>query len=56
MGDFVDKLKLAEKAREDIYFEKLNRELIDALHRRAEQKKTGTDSAAAPTTAKDKRR
>jgi hypothetical protein len=27
MSDFVTQLKLAEKAREDIYFEKLNNEL-----------------------------
>ena len=46
MSDFVSKLKLAEKAMEDIYFEKVNHELIAALHRRAEQEKAGTDSAA----------
>jgi hypothetical protein len=35
MGDFVDTMKLVEKAREDIYFAKINRELIEELHRRA---------------------
>jgi hypothetical protein len=32
MGDFIDKLRLAEKAAEDIYFAKVNRELIESLH------------------------
>mgnify|MGYP000270061839 CR=1 FL=1 len=34
MTGFVEQLRLAEKAAEDIYFAKLNRELIEALHRR----------------------
>ena len=34
MSDFIDKLNLAEKAAEDIYFAKINRELIEALHKR----------------------
>ena len=34
MGDFIDKLRLAEKAAEDIYFAKVNRELIESLHKR----------------------
>jgi len=34
MGDFIETLKLAEKAQEDIYFAKIDRELIEALHRR----------------------
>ena len=34
MSDFIDKLKLAEQAAEDIYFAKVNRELIEALHRK----------------------
>lgn len=55
MSDFVTQLKLAEKAREDIYFEKVNSALIEALHRRAEQKKAGTDAAAGSIAAKDKR-
>jgi hypothetical protein len=48
MSDFVDKLKLAEKAAEDIYFAKVNRELIDALHKRmqAEEKAGETDKPA----------
>jgi hypothetical protein len=54
MSDFVTQLKLAEKAREDIYFEKLNNELIEALHRRAKQEKAATESAASAGTAPDK--
>ena len=48
MSDFVDKLKLAEKAAEDIYFAKVNRELIDALHKRmqVEEKAGETDKPA----------
>ena len=34
MGDFIDKLRLAEKAAEDIYFAKVNRELIESFHKR----------------------
>jgi hypothetical protein len=33
MKGFVEQLRLAEKAAEDIYFQKVNRELIEALHR-----------------------
>lgn len=36
MADFVETMRLAEKAQEDIYFAKLDRELIDELHRQAE--------------------
>jgi len=34
MSDFIEKLNLAEKAAEDIYFAKVNRELIEAMHKR----------------------
>ena len=37
MSDFIEKLNLAEKAAEDIYFAKINRELIEALHKRMEE-------------------
>jgi hypothetical protein len=33
MTDFVEQLRLAEKAAEDIYFAKVNRELVEALHK-----------------------
>jgi hypothetical protein len=39
MSDFIEQLKLAEKAAEDIYFAKVNRELIEALHKRAQKDK-----------------
>jgi len=32
MTNFVDQLRLAERAKEDIYFARLDRELINALH------------------------
>jgi hypothetical protein len=34
MNGFVEQLRLAEKAAEDIYFAKVNRELIEYLHKR----------------------
>jgi hypothetical protein len=34
MSDFVEQLRLAEKAAEDIYFEKVSRHLIESLHKR----------------------
>ena len=34
MSDFVEQLRLAEKAAEDIYFSKVDQELIEALHER----------------------
>jgi hypothetical protein len=39
MGDFVEQLRLAEKAAEDIYFAKVSRELIERLHRRMQEEK-----------------
>ena len=33
MNYFIEQLKLAEKAAEDIYFAKINFELIEALHK-----------------------
>jgi hypothetical protein len=34
MRGLVEQLRLAEKAAEDIYFAKVNRELIESLHQR----------------------
>ena len=34
MSGFVEQLALAEKAAENIYFAKVNRELIESLHKR----------------------
>jgi hypothetical protein len=33
INNFVEQLRLAEKAAEDIYFANVNRELIEALHK-----------------------
>lgn len=35
MTDLVEQLKLAEKAQEDIYFARINRRLIEALHKQS---------------------
>ncbi len=35
MSNFVEQLKLAERAQEDVYFARIDRELIDALHEKA---------------------
>ena len=39
MSGFVKQLRLAEKAAEDIYFAKVNRELIESLHKRMQAEK-----------------
>ena len=39
MRGFVEQLRLAEKAAEDIYFAKINRELIESLHKRMQAEK-----------------
>ena len=39
MSGFVEQLRLAEKAAEDIYFAKLNHELIESLHKRMQVEK-----------------
>ena len=39
MNNFVEQLRLAEKATEDIYFAKIDRELIESLHRRLQAEK-----------------
>jgi tRNA A58 N-methylase Trm61 len=52
MSDFVEQLRLAEKAAEDIYFAKINRELIESLHRRMQAEKDAcrpSDQAGACT-------
>lgn len=56
MSDFVEQLKLAEKAAEDIYFAKINRELIEALHQRMQAEKEASqtsDQAGAAARAED---
>jgi hypothetical protein len=39
MSNFVEQIRLAEKAAEDIYFAKVNRELIESLHKRMQAEK-----------------
>jgi hypothetical protein len=39
MSDFVEKLRLAEKAAEDIYIAKVDRELIESLHKWMQEEK-----------------
>lgn len=42
MSDFVEQLRLAEKAAEDIYFAKVSRELIESLHKQMQAEKEST--------------
>ena len=39
MSNFIRQLQLAERAAEDIYFAKVNRELIESLHKRIQAEK-----------------
>jgi hypothetical protein len=48
-GGFVEQLRLAEKAAEDIYFAKVDRELIDTLHKRMQAEKNFYQSSDSPT-------
>ena len=45
MSGFVEQLRLAEKAAEDIYFAKVNRELIESLHQRMQAEKDSVQPA-----------
>ena len=38
MSVFIEQLRLAEKAAENIYFAKLDRELIESLHKQMQAK------------------
>ena len=56
MSDFVEQLRLAEKAAEDIYFAKVNRELIESLHKRMQAGKNSfqpSDQSSVEARAKD---
>ena len=46
MGDFVEQLRLAEKAAEDIYFAKVSRELIESLHKQMQEEKKSCQPGA----------
>ena len=52
MTGFVEQLRLAEKAAEDIYFAKRDRELIKALHERRLAKHLKVDAKKAKKKAK----
>ena len=39
MSGFIEQLALAEKAAENIYFARVNRELIESLHKRMQAEK-----------------
>ncbi len=39
MTNFAERLRLAEKAAEDIYFAKVSRELIESLHKQMQEEK-----------------
>ncbi len=45
MSNFVEQLKLAERAQEDVYFARIDRELIDALHEKAHIAAEGESTA-----------
>jgi len=44
MSNFVEQLRLAEMAAENIYFAKLDRELIESLHKRMQAKRNSFQS------------
>ena len=46
MSGFIEQLRLAEKAAEDIYFAKLNHELIESLHKRMQAEKDSDQPSA----------
>jgi hypothetical protein len=50
MSYFIEQLKLAEKAAEDIYFAKVNRELIEALHERMQAEENVEQSSGQSST------
>jgi hypothetical protein len=45
MSGFVERLMLAEKAAEDIYFAKVSRELIDSLHKQLQAEKNSSQTS-----------
>jgi len=47
-GNLVKSLSLLEQAREDVYFSQLDRELIEALHRKAQMSGEQGDERTGP--------
>jgi hypothetical protein len=57
MSDFMTQLRLAEKAAEDIYFAKINNELIESIHKRMQAEKNSfqpSGQSSAETRAQDR--
>ncbi|MDV6249960.1 hypothetical protein [Vibrio sp. EA2] len=57
--DFTEKLRLRGKAEEDLYFAKLDRQLIEALHEKQKQqqailKSDETEDSIIPSTMETK--
>ena len=48
MAGFVEQLRLAEKAAEDIYFAKVSRELVESLHKRMQTEKDSYQASDQP--------
>ena len=48
MAGFVEQLRLAEKASEDIYFAKVSRELIGSLQKRMQAEKDSCQPSDQP--------
>ena len=48
MSNFVTQLRLAEKVAEDIYFAKVNRKLIESLHKRMQAEKNAVQLSDQP--------
>jgi hypothetical protein len=48
MSDFVEQLRLAEKAAEDIYFAKVSRKLIECLHKQMQEEKGAYQPGTGP--------
>lgn len=46
--NLVKSLSLLEQAREDVYFSQLDRELIEALHRKAQMSTEQANSGTGP--------
>ena len=52
MSGFVEQLMLAEKAAENIYFAKVNRELIESLHKQMQAGRELLSTAQSSTQAR----
>jgi hypothetical protein len=55
MSGFVEQLRLAEKAAEDIYFAKVNRELIESLHKRMRAEKNSFQASDQSSTEHERK-